>query len=70
VSFYEEDVWPRYESVIVEKHSALMEVAHEDGVLMGGNHSTMCKFAKGEEDDERFDLVWKRVKRAARGPKK
>lgn len=41
-----------------------MELAHEEYMMLGGNHSTMCKF---DLDDSRFDAIWRRIKRAAKG---
>ncbi|KAI1157492.1 hypothetical protein F5B18DRAFT_644862 [Nemania serpens] len=64
ISFYEENVYPTLGTVVVEKYSAVMEVSHEEAVLMGGNHSEVCKFGN---NDDRFDQVWRRIKRAARG---
>lgn len=33
--------------------------------MLGGDHSSMCKFVDG---DPRFDTVWWYIKRAAEGP--
>jgi hypothetical protein len=45
----------------VEKHSALLEVTHEEQVPVDADHSAMCKFEK--EEDDTFEKVYKRVKR-------
>ncbi|RYP59387.1 hypothetical protein DL769_008562 [Monosporascus sp. CRB-8-3] len=66
VTFVEQDVFDGIGSVIVEKHSAVMELAHEEVMMLGGNHSTLCKFGT---DDKRFEAVWRRIRRAARGPR-
>ncbi len=42
-----------------------MGLVHEDILMLGGNHSTMCKFEVG---DPRFDTAWWYIKRAAEGP--
>jgi hypothetical protein len=42
-----------------------MELPHEEAVMMGGNHSSMCKFGL---EDKRFEAVWKGIRRAAKGP--
>lgn len=65
VSFVEQDVLDGIGSVIVEKHSAVMELAHEEVMMLSGNHSTLCKF---ETADKRFEVVWRRIRRAAKGP--
>ncbi|KAI1145838.1 Alpha/Beta hydrolase protein [Nemania diffusa] len=67
VSFYEEHAYNRlWGKVIVDRDSALMGLQHEDYMMLSGNHSSMCRFSKG--DDERFDAVWRRIRRAANGP--
>ena len=50
---------------VVEKMSAVMDLANEDSAMMGGTHVTMCKFGRG---DPRFDDVWRSIRRAAKGP--
>lgn len=50
----------------MDRDSALMGLQHEDYMMLSGNHSSMCRFSKG--DDERFDAVWRRIRRAANGP--
>ncbi|KAK3689030.1 Alpha/Beta hydrolase protein, partial [Podospora appendiculata] len=65
VSFVESDVLSGLRRVVVERYSAVMELAHEEAVIISGNHSTMCKFAR---DDPRFDTVWKAIKRVSHSP--
>lgn len=38
-----------------------MNITQEDTIPMEGNHMEICRFADG--DDERFDAVWKAIKR-------
>ncbi|KAK3317309.1 Alpha/Beta hydrolase protein [Cercophora scortea] len=64
-SFVETDVFSGLRRVVVERYSAVMELAHEEAVIIAGNHSTMCKFSR---DDPRFDTVWKAIKRVSHGP--
>jgi len=45
--------------------SAIIGVVHEDVLMLGGNHSSMCKFEPG---DPRFDTAWWSIKKAAEGP--
>jgi hypothetical protein len=47
----------------VDKSSAVMGLANEEPMMLGGNHSTMCKFGVG---DRRFEPVWRAIRRAAR----
>lgn len=47
---------------VVEKHSALLETAHEEQLPVDADHSAMCKFEK--DDDQTFEKVYKRIKRA------
>ncbi|KAI0970859.1 Alpha/Beta hydrolase protein [Xylaria arbuscula] len=66
VSFYEEHAYNRcWGKVIVDKDSAIMALLHEDFMMLSGTHTSMCRFSK---DDERFDAVWRRIRRAADGP--
>ncbi|CZR62802.1 uncharacterized protein PAC_12699 [Phialocephala subalpina] len=65
ITFVEQDIFDNIGSVIVEKHSAVMELAHEEVMMLSGNHLSLCKFTAG---DKRFDAVCRRIKRAARGP--
>jgi hypothetical protein len=46
---------------IVEKHSALLEVEHEEQIPIDANHSAMCKFEA--DSDDTFEKVYKRIRR-------
>lgn len=50
---------------IVNKMSAIMGIAHEDIMMLGGDHSSMCKFS---EKDPRFETVVRSIQSAAKGP--
>ncbi|KAH6636029.1 Alpha/Beta hydrolase protein [Chaetomium tenue] len=63
VSFYEEHAHRGLGRVVVDKSSAIMGLPNEDPMMLGGNHSTMCKFGVG---DRRFDPVWRAIRRAAK----
>ncbi|KAK3295430.1 Alpha/Beta hydrolase protein [Chaetomium fimeti] len=63
VSFYEEHAHRLLGRVVVDKSSAIMGLPNEDPMMLGGNHSTMCKFGVG---DRRFDPVWRAIRRAAK----
>ncbi|KAL8371676.1 hypothetical protein RB595_001465 [Gaeumannomyces hyphopodioides] len=52
---------------VVAKHSAVMEMPHEEQMHINGDHSTMCKFSRNPGDANRFDAVWRSIQRAARG---
>ncbi|KAK3383209.1 Alpha/Beta hydrolase protein [Lasiosphaeria ovina] len=54
-SFYEQNAHRMARTLIVDKMSAIVGLVHEDVLMLGGDHSSMCKFAKG---DPRFDTVW------------
>jgi hypothetical protein len=45
----------------VEKHSAFLEVSHEEQILVDAHHSAMCKFET--DGDGTFEKVYKRVRR-------
>ncbi|KAJ9612240.1 hypothetical protein H2200_003837 [Cladophialophora chaetospira] len=51
----------REEHGVVEKHSALLEINHEEQIPVDSDHSAMCKFET--DDDDTFEKVYKRVKR-------
>lgn len=63
-SFYEEQPHRLLGSLVVEKMSAVLWLAHEEAVMMGGDHSSMCKFGK---NDKRFDLAWRAIRRVSKG---
>jgi len=52
----------------VEKHSALLEINHEEQIPVDANHSMMCKFET--DDDDTFEKVYKRVKRMKQNPRR
>ncbi|KAK0734064.1 hypothetical protein B0T26DRAFT_797979 [Lasiosphaeria miniovina] len=64
-SFYEQNAHRMARTLIVDKMSAIVGLVHEDVLMLGGDHSSMCKFAKG---DPRFDTVWWYIQKAAEGP--
>jgi len=63
-SFYEGHAHSLLGRVIVEKASALMWLPHEEAIPISGDHSTMCKFWRG---DRRFEPVWKAIRRTSMG---
>ncbi|KAK3317792.1 Alpha/Beta hydrolase protein [Cercophora scortea] len=63
-SFYEEHAHRLLGTVVVEKTSAVMGLNHEESMMLGGTHSSMCKFKRG---DRRFDPVWRAIRRASKG---
>ncbi|KAK4223461.1 Alpha/Beta hydrolase protein [Podospora fimiseda] len=65
ISFYEQDVHPILGDVIVEKLSAVMGLRHEEALMLGGDHSGMCKFMG--MTDPRFNTVWRAIRRASKG---
>ncbi|KAK5658169.1 hypothetical protein OQA88_2142 [Cercophora sp. LCS_1] len=65
ITFYEQHIHPMLRDPIVTKTSAIMGIAHEDIMMLGGNHSSMCKFA---EKDPRFEAVSRSIQSAAKGP--
>ncbi|KAK0665940.1 protein SERAC1 [Cercophora samala] len=64
LSFYEQHIHPGLRDLVVDKSSSRMGIPHEVTMMIGGNHSTMCKFA---QDDPRFDTVWMAIQSAAKG---
>ncbi|KAK4186018.1 protein SERAC1 [Podospora australis] len=65
VSFYEQHVHPVLGNLVVDKDSVILGLAHEDIMMLGGDHSSMCKFFR---DDPRFESVWRAIERAVEGP--
>jgi hypothetical protein len=45
----------------MEKHSALLQVHHEEQIPLDADHSTMCKFE--EDSDDTFEKVYKTIQR-------
>ncbi|KAN0086965.1 hypothetical protein V8E54_000653 [Elaphomyces granulatus] len=60
-SFYEMKPMPILSSLIVEKHSSLLEIPGEDQVPVNANHEEICKFA--HRDDAVYEKLFKRVRR-------
>ncbi|KAK5215750.1 hypothetical protein LTR47_009949 [Exophiala xenobiotica] len=60
-SFFELRPMKGLSSLIVEKHSALLETNHEEQIPVDADHSAMCKFET--ENDDTFEKVYKRMKR-------
>ncbi|KAI1192246.1 Alpha/Beta hydrolase protein [Nemania serpens] len=66
VSFYEEFAYNRFwGKVIVDRDSAIMALQHEEYMMLSGTHTSMCRFSR---DDDQFDAVRRRIKRASKGP--
>ncbi|KAK0647013.1 Alpha/Beta hydrolase protein [Cercophora newfieldiana] len=63
-SFYEANVHPVLGRVVVEKASAVMGLPHEETMMLGGDHSSMCKLGR---NDQRWDPVWRAIRRCSRG---
>ncbi|KAN0120203.1 ankyrin [Hyaloscypha variabilis] len=61
VSFYEDTKIKGVSKEVVGKHSAVMEITGEEAIPLAGNHMEICKFSG--VDDERFEEVWKAIKR-------
>ncbi|KAK5202499.1 hypothetical protein LTR41_011753 [Exophiala xenobiotica] len=67
-SFFELRPIKGLSSLIVEKHSALLETNHEEQIPVDADHSAMCKFET--ESDGTFEKVYKRVKRMKNDPRR
>jgi hypothetical protein len=52
----------------VEKHSALLEVNHEEQIPVDADHSTIYKFET--DSDDTFERVYKRVRRMRNSPRR
>ena len=52
---------------VVEKHSALLDVNHEEQIPVDSDHSSMCKFETA--DDDTFEKIYKRVRRMTKNPR-
>ncbi|KAL8354938.1 hypothetical protein RB601_000633 [Gaeumannomyces tritici] len=63
-SFYESNEHPVLRKMVVGKMSAVMGLPNEEDVMMNGDHSTICKFGKG---DRRFNSAWRAIKRMEKG---
>ncbi|KAN0066955.1 vegetative incompatibility protein HET-E-1 [Elaphomyces granulatus] len=60
-SFYEMKPMRIFSSLIVGKHSSLLEIAGEDQVPVDANHEEICKFA--HPNDAVYEMLFKRVRR-------
>lgn len=52
----------------MEKHSALLEVNHEEQIPVDADHSAMCKFET--DGDDTFRKIYKRIKRMRNNPQR
>lgn len=68
VSFYEQRPMTMFSSLIVDKHSALLEVEGEEQIPVDANHSEMCKF--DGRDNEVYEKVFKSLGRMLKGKDK
>lgn len=53
--------WRPFDSQIVDKKSALLEVFGEDQIPVDANHRDMCKF--GTRQDAAYEKLFKRIRR-------
>ncbi|KAL9132985.1 MAG: hypothetical protein Q9175_005840, partial [Cornicularia normoerica] len=68
MTFYETKPMGIFSGLIVEKHSALFALSHEDTQPVDANHRDMCKFAT--RNDETYKKLVKRVNRMLKGKDK
>ncbi|OAP53696.1 hypothetical protein AYL99_12136 [Fonsecaea erecta] len=66
-SFFEQRPLKGHSSLIVEKHSALLETNHEEQIPVDADHRAMCRFAT--DQDVTYERVYKRVKRMKLRPR-
>ncbi|KAF2029167.1 hypothetical protein EK21DRAFT_68331 [Setomelanomma holmii] len=64
VTFHETETMPGLSELVVERHSAIMEVPGEDIIPLFANHRTICRF-EGPTDDG-YCYALKVIKRLAR----
>ncbi len=63
-SLYFSSLWSSLNFIkVVQGYSSVLGLPHEESVMIGGNHSSMCKF---DRDDGRFEAVWRAIRRVAR----
>jgi len=67
VSFYELKPMAMFSTLIVEKHSALLEVDGEDQIPVDANHSDICKFPSRK--DQYYEKCYKRILRMLKSPR-
>jgi len=60
-SFYEMKPMGMFSSLIVEKHSALLDIPGEDQIPVDANHKEICKFA--HRNDAVYEKLFRRVRR-------
>ncbi|EFY94038.2 hypothetical protein MAA_10501 [Metarhizium robertsii ARSEF 23] len=60
-SFYETKPVGKLSTLVVEKHSALLEIDGEEQIPVNLNHLDMCKFT--DRDDEVYKKLFKRIRR-------
>ncbi|KAN0067442.1 hypothetical protein V8E54_014532 [Elaphomyces granulatus] len=60
-SFYEMKPMRMFSSLVVEKHSSLLDIPGEDQIPVDANHEEICKFAY--PDDAVYEKLFKRVRR-------
>jgi len=63
VTFYETETTPPLTQLVVDKPSAIMDIANEEIIPLFANHLTMCRYP-GETQE--YDAVSKPLKRLAR----
>jgi len=63
-SFYEMKPMGIFSSLIVEKHSALLDIPGEDQIPVDANHKEICKFA--HRNDAVYEKLFRRVRRMLR----
>ncbi|KIM82087.1 hypothetical protein PILCRDRAFT_820986 [Piloderma croceum F 1598] len=66
VSFYELKPMAMFSTLIVEKHSSLLEVDGEDQIPVDANHSDICKFPS--RNDPYYEKCYKRILRMLKSP--
>ncbi|KAI9768501.1 MAG: hypothetical protein M1840_004911 [Geoglossum simile] len=63
-SFYEMKPVKILSALVVEKHSALLDIDGEEQIPVDANHEDMCKFAL--RDDDVYEKLFKRIRRILR----
>ncbi|OCK79674.1 hypothetical protein K432DRAFT_354452 [Lepidopterella palustris CBS 459.81] len=60
-SFYETKPMKMLSTLVVEKHSALLEIDGEEQIPVDADHEEMCKFI--EREDDVYEKLFKRIRR-------
>ena len=60
-SFYEMKPMKIFSNLVVEKHSALLNIDGEEQIPVDANHEEMCKFMRRE--DEVYEKLFRRIRR-------